>query len=143
MIVVGFDGSAPAVAALRWAVDEAALRGTQLEVLRAWDLVQELAGVLSDRGMADGVPAESEVAELVQRRLADDVAALLPGGVPDHVRCRAVEAHPVAMLVDASAAADLLVVGPHGRGRVAGLLLGSVTLACVQQASSPVVVVHG
>ena len=141
MIVVGFDGSAPAVTALRWAADEAALRGVELQVLRAWDLVQELAAILAERGMAEGVPPEAEVAATVQAWLERDVAALLPAERLATVRCRALEAHPAAMLVEASAGADLLVIGPRGRGRVASLLLGSVTLACVQQATSPVVVV--
>jgi nucleotide-binding universal stress UspA family protein len=142
MIVVGFDGSAPAVAALRWAADEAALRGVELLVLRAWDFAQELAAILAERGMADGVPPEAEVAAMVQSRLEHDVATLLPAERLATVRCRAAEGHPAAMLVEAGADADLLVVGPRGRGRVASLLLGSVTLACVQQATSPVVVVH-
>ena len=142
MIVVGFDGSAPAVAALRWAADEAALRGVELLVLRAWDLAQELAAILSERGMADGVPPETEVAATVQSRLEHDVAALLPAERLAAVRCQAAEAHPAAMLVEAGADADLLVIGPRGRGRVASLLLGSVTLGCVQQATCPVVVAH-
>lgn len=142
MIVVGFDGSAPALAALRWAADEAALRGVELHVLRAWDLTQELAALLSQHGMAEGVPAEAEVAGIVQARLEHDVAAALPADHPATVRCRAGEAHPVALLVEAAAGADLLVLGPRGRGRVASLLLGSVTLACVQQAPCPVVVAH-
>ena len=115
----------------------------ELHVLHAWDLVEELAEVLSARGMAKGVPAESEVAELVARRLADDVARLLPDGHRAAVRCRAVQAHAVPTLVDAAAEAELVVLGPHGRGRLASALLGSVTLACVQQSPCPVVVVHG
>jgi nucleotide-binding universal stress UspA family protein len=142
MIVVGFDGSAPAVAALRWAAEEAALRGVELHVLRGWDLAQELAAVVAERGLADGVPPESEVAALVRQRLERDVTALLPAERLANVRYRALEAHPVTMLVEASADAELLVIGPRGRGRVASLVLGSVTLACVQQAGCPVVVVH-
>jgi nucleotide-binding universal stress UspA family protein len=142
MIVVGFDGSAPAEAALRWAAAEAALRGVELHVLRAWDLGQELAAVLGERGMQDGVPPATEVEAEVLARLERDVAALLPAGGAPVVRCRVVEAHPATMLVDAAAGADLLVLGPRGRGRVASMLLGSVTLACVQQSTTPVVVVH-
>lgn len=142
MIVVGFDGSAPAVAALRWASDEAALRGVELHVLRAWDLTQELAVLIKRTGMAEGVPSEDEVADAVRLRLEHDVAAVLPADRLASVRCRAVEAHPVSLLVEAAAGAELLVLGPRGRGRVASLLLGSVTLACVQQATCPVVVAH-
>jgi nucleotide-binding universal stress UspA family protein len=142
MIVVGFDGSPPAVAALRWAADEATLRGVELHVVQAWDLAQALAALLAQRGMADGVPSADEVAASVLQRLEDDVAGLLPADRLATVRCRVEEAHPAAMLVEASAGAELLVLGPRGRGRVASLLLGSVTLACVQQATCPVVVAH-
>ena len=99
MIVVGFDGSAPAVAAFRWAADEAALRGVELHVLRAWDLAQELADILGERGMADGVPSQDEVATAVQAQLERDVAELLPADCPATVRCRAEEAHPAELLV--------------------------------------------
>jgi nucleotide-binding universal stress UspA family protein len=49
---------------------------------------------------------------------------------------------PADVLVKASRDAQLLVVGPRGMGRLR-LLLGSVTLACLQQAHCPVVVVRG
>jgi hypothetical protein len=56
MIVVGFDGSEPSGAALRWAADEAALRGVELHVLRAWSLVEELSAALSNGDLIGPVP---------------------------------------------------------------------------------------
>jgi nucleotide-binding universal stress UspA family protein len=49
----------------------------------------------------------------------------------------------VSALVDASRAADLLVVGSRGRGAVAARVLGSVSQGCVRHARCPVVVVPG
>lgn len=143
MIVVGFDGSEPAVAALRWAADEAALRGVELHVLRAWSLVGELSVALEVRDDVTGpVPPVSELEASAQRRLEGDIAEVLPAERRSHVRCRAVRGHPVTALLEAAGRAELLVVGPRGRGRVAELVLGSVSLACVHQAPCPVVVVH-
>jgi nucleotide-binding universal stress UspA family protein len=51
----------------------------------------------------------------------------------------AVEEEPAKALLDAARDADLLVVGSHGHG-LSGLLLGSVSLECVQHALCPVLV---
>ena len=143
MIVVGFDGSAPAEAALRWAAAEATLRGVELHVVRAWGLVDELAAALSGREDVSGpVPPVSELEANALRRLEDDVTALLPADDRPAVRYHAVQDHPVEALLEAAARAELLVVGPRGRGRMAELVLGSVSLACVHRAACPVVVVH-
>lgn len=144
MIVVGFDGSGPADAALRWAAGEAALRGVELHVVRAWSLVEELATALSDRDDVSGpVPPVTELEANAHRRLEEEVAAALPAEHRSSVHCRAVQGHPVSVLLEAAAQAELLVVGPRGRGRVAELVLGSVSLACIHRSTRPVVVVHG
>lgn len=49
---------------------------------------------------------------------------------------------PATELVAACADADLLVVGSRGRSSLAGLLLGSVSRACLAHAPCPVVVVR-
>jgi nucleotide-binding universal stress UspA family protein len=46
------------------------------------------------------------------------------------------------VLIDASATADLLIVGSRGHGGFVGLLLGSVSAACAESAHCPVLIMH-
>ena len=59
------------------------------------------------------------------------------------MHARIVYGHPAVVLVDASRTADLLVVGNRGHGAFTGMLTGSVSMHCVNNANCPVVVVRG
>lgn len=138
-IVVGVDGSEESRAALRWALEEARLRGAALTAVYAWSYP-----MVPGRGIA---PAALAVPAGVLRQEAEELvesAAAEVGGEEAGVtlRCVAVEGPPTDVLVEASKDADLLVVGSHGRGDVAGLLLGSVSRHCAHHAWCPVVIVR-
>lgn len=135
-VVVGFDGSEISEAALRWAADHAARRGARLEVVRAWvSPMSDLpTGVTFDLGVA------LDIEEAHRRSFTDDIARVL-GEVPSDTEIVLTEGPADVELVDRSRDADLLVVGPRGRGPIASRLLGSVTYKLLHNAECSVAVV--
>ncbi len=135
-IVVGVDGSDESLAALRWALREAALRGASLLVLHAW-AYPAAVGFPTMRLVDPGVMKESSEALLA------DAVRNATAGAPSTVAIDPVvtEGAAARALVDASEGADLLVVGARGHGGFLGLVLGSVATQVVHHATCPVVVV--
>lgn len=140
VVVVGVDGSAPARAALRAAVEEARRLRATVDAVAAYDAQGRWTDV--DEQVAPSfagfrTDVERGAAQLVEEVLAD-VAPPTPV-----VRVVVVEGPPAETLVSRSHEAQLLVVGDRGRGGIAGLLLGSVALRCLASAACPVLVVPG
>ena len=134
-IVVGVDGSEMSVRALRFAVEEARIRGDRVRAVSAW-YVPAVAyeGVYTVAGDDEGAfeaAAESRLRDSIERVEAGDV----------EIESVARKGHPVAVLVDESEQAVLLVVGSRGLGGFRGLLLGSVSQQCAQHARCPTVIV--
>ena len=138
-IVVGVDGSDGAVGALRWAVDEARLRGPDVTLTLVHSWTYPYVGDVA--GMAGYVVSQEQL-ESDAREVVDHTIAAA-GDIPEDVRVDRVIHHGGAanVLLDAAQGADLLVLGSRGRGGFAGLLLGSVSQQCVHHAPCPVVVV--
>jgi nucleotide-binding universal stress UspA family protein len=134
-VLVGVDGSAPARAALRWALDQARLTGARVRAVIAWEVpVYPGWGLVPYDDFAGA--AGKLLSETVQDVLGFDPPAV-------EVEEVVMPGHPAQVLIDASAHAGLLVVGSRGHGAFAGTLLGSVSQLCVQHAHCPVVVVRG
>ena len=139
VIVVGVDGSSHGREALKWALAAARSRNARLRAVHAWSVPSLLRpGELT--GSVDGLlgalrdsAAEVLIGELEPIRDEDN-------GTP--VEEVVVEQQPAEALVQASAEADLLVVGSRGLGSLAGTLLGSVSQQCVQHARCPIAVIH-
>jgi nucleotide-binding universal stress UspA family protein len=124
-------GSPSSKAALGWAVRQAELTGAVVEAVIAWEFP-------ASYGLDSLLYVD--YAGMAAKVLADAVAG---AGDPAVVRPLVVEGHPARVLIDASAGAELLVVGSRGHGGFVGALLGSVSQQCVQYAQCPVVVIRG
>ena len=133
-IVVGVDSSRTSLKALRWALEEARMRGAELELVHAFPR-PELVGMT----MVVTLPSDDELREASEQVLADALAAV--GGadgvtVTQHVG----SGGPASVLVESAKDAELLVIGSRGLGGFRGMLLGSVTQQVIAHAPCPVVV---
>jgi nucleotide-binding universal stress UspA family protein len=143
-IVVGVDGSAASHEALRWAAQEASLRGARLVAVHAWTFAA--VSPIGDPGMilmpAVDYPDQLEAEQRAARAGLDDAVVEALGATPaSKVEKRLVENDAGEALVEASASADLVVVGSHGRSGLKAAVLGSVSRHVVERAACPVVVV--
>jgi nucleotide-binding universal stress UspA family protein len=137
-IVVGVDGSASSKAALAWAARQARLTGATVEAIIAWEYP-------ATYGYA--MPAAPEInynyEQVAADVVADTIAEICGEAEPVKVISRVVEGNAAQVLLDASAGAELLVVGSRGHGGFFEALLGSVGQHCVHHATCPVVVIRG
>ena len=139
-VVVGVDGSPHSRRAALHAAQEAAERGTSLLLLTALPR--------PDSGEYWFPLRPDDVGEVVGRRraeLEEDLAgeiAWLAEHVPGlEISGEVREGEASAILHDAEPAAQLIVVGSHGRGALRSALLGSVSRTTLHGAKRPVMVV--
>jgi nucleotide-binding universal stress UspA family protein len=132
-IVVGVDGSGSADNALRWAAQEAVLRGCTLEAVMVWPSA-------SPPSLPFGEPQEavdlySRVRDVLERAVGrvDTRSASLQLSV--------VEGSPARALVQRADQTQMLVVGTRGFGRAHETVSGSVSHACSHRATVPVAVI--
>ncbi|MBO0822711.1 MAG: universal stress protein [Actinobacteria bacterium] len=137
-VVVGVDGSAESIEALSWSARYAAATGATISAVHAWH--QPASGLVAPdpapQAITDQVRASMQ--ELLNKALTEVFGSAAPPGVDTKVAC----GHPAMVLVNESQGADLLVVGNRGHGAFRGMLLGSVSIHCVTNATCPVVVVR-
>ena len=92
------------------------------------------------------MPAAPEInydfAEIAAEVVANAIAEVGGQGEPVKISSRVVEGNAAQALLDASAGADLLVVGSRGHGGFVEALLGSVSQHCIHHATCPVVVIR-
>jgi nucleotide-binding universal stress UspA family protein len=137
-VVIGIDGSEISEAALAFAFEAANTRKVPLVAVHAWTdhvLVDAAVGPLLDW---DAVEADAH------RLLAERLAGWIEKYPDVEVRRVVVRDRPAHALIQQATvtAAQLVVVGSHGRGSMAGLVLGSVSHAVLHHSPCPVAVVR-
>ena len=139
-IVVGVDGSSPSVDALRWAISEAELTGDIVEAVIVWQYSVAAGGY----GWAPMVVNyDIDLRAIAEKALTEAVDKATGPDCPVTIERRIVEGYAPTVLVEASADADLLVVGSRGHGTFTEALIGSVSQNCAHHAKCPVVIVRG
>lgn len=132
-ILVGVDGTENSVDAVEYAFEEASRRGVGLIALHSWSDTNSL-----ELGIVDWEAIAADEEALLAERLAGygerypEVA----------VRRIVVANRPVRAMLDASADAQQVVVGSHGRGGFTGMLLGSTSNALIHTVECPITVVR-
>lgn len=133
-VVVGIDGSALSLGALREAAEQTRRLRGRLECVTVWELP-------TATGIPVPLPADFSPAALAHMVLDAAVEKVL-GTDPDIPVTRIViEGHASVALPAAAESAALLVVGNHGHHGPLHARIGSVADACVRHAPCPVLVV--
>ncbi|MET9903648.1 universal stress protein [Streptomyces sp. NPDC006446] len=136
-LVVGIDGSDSSLLAVDWAVDEAVRHRLRLHLVHAsrWETYEGVQPSFSTGRSAEEVMAQHIVASCVERARRRDPEVNVSG--------EALAEDAVSALLRVGPEAYALVTGSRGRGEIAGMLLGSVSLAVAARAVCPVMVIRG
>jgi nucleotide-binding universal stress UspA family protein len=139
-VVVGVDGSPNCEAAVQYAFQTAADRGSEVVAVHAWHHTTRWP-----EGWPDGWPPGTDTQPFLSNldHMFAESMAQWSQKYPDvHVTTATGVGHPAIVLERYVAAADLVVIGGRGHGVVTGMLLGSVARAIVRHLDRPVVVVR-
>lgn len=137
-IVVGVDGSAESTNALRFACERALRTGESVTAIHGYTSLSTRMVTLDPSGTGT-IARRIAVADQFVADICHDLAADYPGV---EIEPEAIAVRAGQVLVDASAAASLVVVGSRGRDAFAELLLGSVSQHVLHHAACPVAVVR-
>lgn len=138
VITVGVDGSKASTTAVRFALDEARLRGATVRAVTAWESDTPAAA----RGfplLDEEVTAHHKAATAVQDSTIE--FALRAVQEAPEIERRIVRGRPGEALVALSADAVLLVVGTEHKGALKRVVVGSTSAHCAKYSRVPVVVV--
>lgn len=132
-ILVGVDGSAGSVDALKWAAKLAPSLEAVVVAVNVWHF-ENTWGAYAPPTWNPETDAQQVMEEALAQAFGDKR--------PEGLRAQCYQGMAAHALIEGSASACMLVVGSRGHGGFAGLLLGSVSSACAEHAKCPVLVVH-
>jgi nucleotide-binding universal stress UspA family protein len=138
-IIVGADGSRHSLRAVEWAAEEAALRKDSLRIVHA------AAPWLYDRNVDPRLVSVREWLLAGGQEVLDTAVKVARARAPGiDVDGEMVAGGAAKALLERAApgGASLIVLGSHGVGTVAGLLLGSTALQVVAHTTVPAVVLR-
>jgi nucleotide-binding universal stress UspA family protein len=141
-VVVGVDESDGSTRALAEAFDIAGVLHAPLTVVHMWDIGAAVGmGDLGGQGMMDWQLLD--LLQSQQRQRMDELVAPFASKYRNaHVTKIFQDVSPARGLTDLSREAQLVVVGSHGRGKIADSILGSVSQNLIHHAECPVLVVR-
>lgn len=133
-IVVGVDGSAPSILALRWAGALAPLLKAHIRAVACWQF-QIAVGTF--------MPVVWNPEDEARRICAAAVDQAFDGAPPAGLEVVALQGQAAKVLIEESRNAQIVVLGSRGHGGFEGLLLGAVSATVAEHAKCPVLVAHG
>ncbi|MDO3705646.1 universal stress protein [Micromonospora sp. C28SCA-DRY-2] len=138
-VVVGVDGSQPALRAVRLAAAEADRRDRPLRIVHGfiWPLLH--VPVQPPAGGPPGSGLRQQAERLVAEAVAEAEAAV-PGL---RVSGEIIDGEAAAVLLGESPAAAMIVLGDRGLGGFSALVVGSVAVQVASYADCPVLVARG
>jgi nucleotide-binding universal stress UspA family protein len=149
VLVVGVGGSAASLAALAWAASEARRRDAKLRVVQAWQPRPARASYAgTGRAVSGGTGNELAMEALAADHLAAHVRSVLGVRSDIDVVTELIEGSPERVLAEASADAELLVLGSgnyapvaHADPLIVDKPIGPVIRSCLSHARCPVLII--
>jgi nucleotide-binding universal stress UspA family protein len=141
IMIVALDGSPSSLSALHWASKSAELLNLKIEAVNVWEYAESPLDIAGVGFGSNAYVGESDPKIWSDQILKESIGSVF-GPEADHVRATSVEGGVVRTLVEMSKGAQLLVMGSRGHGKLADLILGSVSESCAAKSKCPVVIVH-
>jgi nucleotide-binding universal stress UspA family protein len=138
-ILLPCDGSATSLAAVRHAAWLAGLGlAVEVHLLNVQPPLPATSAAVTGREALEAYHREEGLAALAEARVLLEQA-----GLPLHLHIAVGDPAPVALAFAERLGCALIVRGTHGRGALAGAVMGSVATALVAAGHLPVTLVHG